>query len=418
VAFIIHHLSFIIPEFLLMLWLILGCMIPSMVVCWAAAFAVRRWGPSFGLVDRPGHRKIHQKPMPTSGGLAIWLGIVLPLAAGQIVLWELGTARYTDNIGGKAEGSGFRVQGSATENNVASSPEPRTLNPEPFIKLIARHTPGILHQSARLWELLAGGTVLMLLGLADDRRGLDWRLRIGVQTLVAVVLVCSGWRMSLFIDLPLLTGAISVLWIVGLVNSFNMLDNMDGLSAGVAAIVAIMFAAVMLTTPRPDNNQPQLFVAGFLLVIAGSLLGFLWHNRPPARLFMGDAGSYLVGYLLAMTTLTATFAGGNLPKHAILAPLCVLAVPLYDTASVVLIRLRSGRSPFVGDKSHFSHRLVELGLSKPKAVLTIYLATATCGLGALLLHQVSPSGAIVVFLMVLCILALVAILETVGRRKP
>ena len=256
----------------------------------------------------------------------------------------------------------------------------------------------------------------MLLGLADDRRGLDWRLRLAVQTLVAVVLVCLGWRMSLFLDMPWLTGALSVLWIVGLVNSFNMLDNMDGLSAGVAAIAAAMLAAVMLLTPRPDNNQPQLFVAGLLLVIVGSLLGFLWHNRPPARLFMGDAGSYLVGYLLAMATLTATFAGGDLPKHAILAPLCVLAVPLYDTASVVLIRLRSGRSPLVGDKSHFSHRLVELGMTQTQAVLTIYLATATCGLGALLLRQVNRAGAMVVLLMVVCTLA--AGRHSGNRRPP
>ena len=209
-----------------------------------------------------------------------------------------------------------------------------------------------------------------------------------------------------------------MLWIVGLVNSFNMLDNMDGLSAGVAAIAAAMFAAMMLLTHRPDNNQPQLFLAGLLLVIVGSLLGFLWHNRPPARLFMGDAGSYLIGYLLAMTTLMGTFAGGDLPKHAILGPLCVLAVPIYDTATVVFIRLREGRSPFTGDKSHFSHRLVELGLSKPQAVLTIYLATATCGLGALLLRQLNVFGAIVVLLMVACTLALVAILETAGRHRP
>ena len=192
---------------------------------------------------------------------------------------------------------------------------------------------------------------------------------------------------------------------------------MDGLSAGVAAIAAAMLAAMMLATPRPDNSQPQLFVAGLLLVIVGSLIGFLWHNRPPARLFMGDAGSYLIGYLLAMTTLTATFAGGDLPKYAVLGPLCVLAVPLYDTATVVFIRLREGRSPFTGDKSHFSHRLVEMGLSKPKAVLTIYLATATCGLGALLLRKIDGTGAIIVGLMVVFILSLVAILETVGRRE-
>ena len=158
-------------------------------------------------------------------------------------------------------------------------------------------------------------------------------------------------------------------------------------------------------------------MAGLLLVLVGSLAGFLWHNRPPAKLFMGDAGSYLIGYMLAMTTLTATFAGEDLPRHAILAPLCVLAVPLYDTASVVWIRLRSGRSPFAGDTSHFSHRLVELGMSPVQAVLTIYLATATCGLGALLLYQVNTAGACVILLLVGCVLLLVAILETAAHRK-
>jgi UDP-GlcNAc:undecaprenyl-phosphate GlcNAc-1-phosphate transferase len=258
----------------------------------------------------------------------------------------------------------------------------------------------------------------MVVGLVDDRRGLDWRVRLGVQTLVAVVLVLCDWRLSLFIDVPVLTGLLSVLWIVGLINSFNMLDNMDGLSAGVAAIAAAMLAAVMLLAPEPGANQPQLFVGGFLLVLVGSLVGFLWHNRPPARLFMGDAGSYLIGYLLAMATLSATFAGYDDPKrHAILAPLCVLAVPLYDTLTVVTIRLRRGQSPFVGDKNHFSHRLVELGMTKSQAVGTIYLTTATCGLGALLLHQVDGAGACVILLLVGCMLVLVGILETAGRRK-
>ena len=201
-------------------------------------------------------------------------------------------------------------------------------------------------------------------------------------------MVALGWRANLLAGVPGAAEVISVLWIVGLVNSFNMLDNMDGLSAGVAAIAAAVLAVVMFLSPRPDNHQPQLFVSGLLLVILGSLLGFLWHNRPPARLFMGDAGSYLVGYLLAMVTLTATFAGGGAPRHATLVPLCVLAVPIYDTLSVVLIRLRQGRSPFVGDTSHFSHRLTALGMTKTQAVLTIYLAAATCGLGGLLLHQV------------------------------
>jgi UDP-GlcNAc:undecaprenyl-phosphate GlcNAc-1-phosphate transferase len=364
------------------IWLIAGALLPSMLICWTAAWLVRHYASHWGLVDRPGSRKIHAQPMPTSGGLAIWLGVVGPFALGQLALWLL-----------PSTGLAARLPES-----------------------IAVHLPGLAEQSGRLWALLAGATAMMSLGLADDRRPLDWKLRIGVETLIAVVMVRLGWRLSLFVDMPLLTDTLSVLWIVGLVNSFNMLDNMDGLSAGVAAISAAMLAAVMLMVPEGPNHQPQLFVGGFLLVVVGSLVGFLGHNAPPARLFMGDAGSYLVGYLLATATLSATFAGSDLPPHAILAPLCVLAVPLYDTLTVVAIRLRNGRSPFVGDKSHFSHRLVELGMTKPQAVLTIYLATATCGLGALLLHQVNTVGACVVLLLVACVLVLVGILETVRRR--
>ena len=372
-----------------MIWLILGATLPSLLVCWLAAFAVRRWAPRFGLVDRPGHRKVHSTVMPTAGGLAVYLGVVLPFAIGQIVLALLLATRT-------AEG-----------DYLITLPE-----------TIAVHLPGLWQQSGRLWLLLAGGTAVLLLGLADDRFGIPWPWRLGVQTLVALALVAAGWRMTLFIDAPLLTGALSVVWIVGLINSFNMLDNMDGLSAGVAAIAAAMLATVMLMVPNPESHQPQLFTGGFLLVLVGSLLGFLWHNRPPARLFMGDTGSYLIGYLVAVGTLTATFAGPDLPRHAILAPLCVLAVPIYDTATVVLIRLRAGRSPFEGDKSHFSHRLVELGMTKGRAVLTIYLCTATCGLGALLLHQLKgPVGAAIVLTMVVCVLTLVGILETTGRRR-
>ena len=371
-----------------MIWLIVGATIPSLLVTWAAAHVVRRLGPRWGLVDHPGHRKVHEKVTPTAGGLAIWLGIVGPLAAAQVALWVL-----------TAEHDGRPLAASL-----------------PLPEFIAVHLPGLAEQSPTLWTLLAGGTLLALLGLMDDRWGLGWKIRLAVQTLVAVLFVQAGWRVSLFIDWPLVTGVLSVFWIVGLINSFNMLDNMDGLSAGVAAIAAAMLAAVMLLAPDPLTNQPQLFVGGFLLVVTGSLAGFLVHNRPPAKLFMGDTGSYLVGYLLAMATISATFAGRDVPKHAVLAPLCVLAVPLYDTLTVVAIRLRNGQSPFVGDKNHFSHRLVRLGMTKPQAVGTIYLTTATCGLGALLLHQVNGVGALIILLLVGCVLVLVGILETAGQR--
>jgi UDP-GlcNAc:undecaprenyl-phosphate GlcNAc-1-phosphate transferase len=368
-------------------WLVIGSLAPSFLVAWAAAFAVRRFGPRWGLVDRPGRRKVHAAPTPTGGGLAIWLGIVLPLALGYAAL------------------ALFPAGGE--EGTLWAS----------LRQFVEPHLPGLFRQAGRLWTILAGGTVLLLLGVVDDRRGLDWRIRLAVQTAVAAAMVAMGFRLTIFLYVPLLTEALSAVWIVGLINSFNMLDNMDGLSAGVGAIAASLLAAVALCAPSPVTHQPELFIGGFLLVVVGALAGFLWHNRPPARLFMGDAGAYLLGYLLAIITLTATFASDESPQR-ILAPLCVLAVPLYDTATVVFIRLRARRSPFVGDKSHFSHRLVDLGMTKGQAVLTIYLTTATCGLGALLLHQVDLAGAGVVLLVVVCVLALVGVLETSGRRWP
>jgi len=364
-------------------WLLFGSLLPSFLVCYATGWAVRRFAPRMGLVDRPSERKDHGRIVPLGGGLAVWTGIVLPLAIGQILIWNLGGAE-------------------------------RPVLPVPGF--VQPHLPGLLSESGRLWMILAGGTLLMGVGLYDDRRGLSWKIRLAVQCAVAFAMTAMGWRVSLFLELPWLTDALSVLWIVGLINAFNMLDNMDGLSGGVAAIAASILAAAMLLAPDPATNQPQLFIGGFLLVIVGSLLGFLAHNRPPARLFLGDAGSYLVGYLLAIITLTATFAGNDVPKHAVLAPLCVMAVPLYDASTVILIRIRGGRSPFEADRFHFSHRLVQLGMTKGQAVLTIYLTTTACGLGALLLHQVNGFGAVVVLLLVGCMLTLIAILETTGRR--
>jgi UDP-GlcNAc:undecaprenyl-phosphate GlcNAc-1-phosphate transferase len=132
---------------------------------------------------------------------------------------------------------------------------------------------------------------------------------------------------------------------------------------------------------------------------------------------MGDGGSYLVGFLIAVSMLMATFAGSGDRPHAVLAPLCVMAVPLYDMTTVLWIRIREGRSPFVGDRSHFSHRLVDLGLGRTQAVLTIYLVTATCGLAAVLLTQVSLPQAVMVLGIVLCMLFLIVILESTGWRK-
>lgn len=374
-----------------MIRLIVGSILPAFLVAMLAGYIVRWIAARCGFVAAPVGHSTHQTPTPLGGGLAIWLGVLLPLMAGELVLLHLTINPNLDRIDFWLGTGSFR-------------------------QFVEPHLMGLLRQSGKLWTLLGGGTVLVLLGLWDDRDRLDWRFRLLVQTLVAMAMVAAGWRLSLFIDAAWLTGALSVLWIVGLINAFNMLDNMDGLSAGVAAIAAGILAAVILTAPNPITRGPQLFVGGLLLVLTGSLLGFLWHNAPPARLFMGDAGSYFVGYMMATVTISATFAGPGLPDHAILAPLCVLAVPIYDMLTVIWVRLREGRSPFSADRCHVSHRLTDLGLSRPRAVLVVWLATLVCGLGAFMLHRVGMKGAIVVLAAVASVLVGIAVVDLRSRK--
>jgi len=370
----------------LLLVLILTTIVPSFVISLVMVALVRRWAERLGLMDRPGARKVHSHPIPLGGGIGIWLAVLLTFLSGGTVVWllsqnALGDLRAALNI------------------------------PEE----VAVFFPGMVYRFGQMLGLLVAGTVLMVLGLADDRYGLKWQIRLGVEFAVAAFVVFGlGMQLTAFLPWNWIAGVISVVWIVALVNSFNMLDNMDGLSGGVAAIVATMLAIMLLSTPA----QPQIFVAAMLLVLVGGLLGFLVHNWPPAKIFMGDAGSYFVGFWIACCTLLATYAGSKTSQpHAILAPVFVLAIPLYDMISVITIRISEGRSPFEGDKRHFSHRLVEMGLTKKQAVLTIYLATATCGLGALLLPRVDMVGALIASAIVLCALGLIRILESQAWEK-
>jgi UDP-GlcNAc:undecaprenyl-phosphate GlcNAc-1-phosphate transferase len=369
-----------------LLTLLLGTLVPSLVMSWCATWIMRHFAPRWGLVDQPGERKVHSTPMPLGGGLAIWCGVLLPLAVGQLIVWLLAQGVW-----------------------------PEAWLPE----LVREHRAGLTQQLPKLWLLLAAGTSLVILGLLDDLRHLSWQFRLSTQVAVAAVcvLLVEDVCLTLFLPWPWITGLLSVLWIVTLINSFNMLDNMDGLATGVAAITAGLLATVLLMAPDPHTQQPQWFVAALLLVMTGSFLGFLGHNFPAAKIFMGDAGSYGVGFLLATTTLLATYAGYHQEqRHALLAPLCIFAVPLYDMTTVIAIRLANGKSPFVGDKNHFSHRLVDLGLSKTQAVLTIHLLTATCGLGGIVLHQLNRWGAVLILVLIACVLSVIAIIETAARE--
>ncbi|GAB5403329.1 MAG: MraY family glycosyltransferase [Aureliella sp.] len=365
-----------------LLALFLAAMLPSALISYVAVGWVRKAAVRLGLMDAPGERKVHTTPIPLGGGLGIWAGVVSTLLIGTIT-----------------------VLVAASNSSVAS------LLPAG----IADHLDGMHDKIAEIWVIVACGTVLAFLGLMDDRHGIPWWLRLGVEFGVATFCVYwQGLQLTAYIDLPWLTSALSVLWIVALINSFNMLDNMDGLSGGVAAISTFMLAIMLLTSPDQTGGQPQIFVGAMLLILVGALLGFLGHNWPPAKIFMGDAGSYFIGFWIAVATLLATYAGyqGKTP-HAVVAPLIVMAIPLYDMISVIIIRLREGRSPFEGDKRHFSHRLVDLGMTKKQAVLTIYLSTATCSLSALLLPRVDFVGAVLIVIGTCFILGLIRVLESV-----
>jgi UDP-GlcNAc:undecaprenyl-phosphate GlcNAc-1-phosphate transferase len=183
---------------------------------------------------------------------------------------------------------------------------------------------------------------------------------------------------------------LALLWIVGLINAFNMLDNMDLLSGGTAWIAAGAFA---LATILHQENEPDWGAAPFLMLM-GALTGFLWFNWPPARIFMGDAGSTFLGFFLGVRALDGGVVDeGNWTTWAV--PLCVLAVPWYDLVTVVTLRLRQGRSPFHPDKQHLSHRLAARRLGSVRAVRVIHLFALVSGLAGLAFYRVDHIGAIV-----------------------
>ena len=335
---------------------------------------MRRWATAWGLLDEPGGRKIHQTPVPLGGGIVIFWVTMLPIGLVLLASWF------------------FHKYGAPTWL-------PGTL---------ASHIPGLASRRLMILTLIFTAGTLHFMGLIDDKRHLGPWVKLAVQLAAALFLAGVGKiRFSFFISNVYVTTMLSALWMVIIINAFNFLDNMDGLSAGIGAICGAMILSAAL-------NSEQVFVGGLLALLTGALLGFLVFNFAPAKIFMGDAGSLVVGLLLAVATIRTTYYHEGIESgrwFSALIPLVVLAVPLYDFISVTIIRLLQGKSPFIGDKQHFSHRLVKRGMTPRQAVLTIYLATAGTGLGAVFLHEVTPAGAVLVFVQTILIVLIIAILE-------
>ena len=339
-----------------------------------ATVQVRRWAVRHGFVDHPGGHKTHVQPVPLGGGIVIFWVTMLPMVAALLcaVLWS------------------------------------KTSVPAFLPKSLSQHIEGLAGRTRLLLTLIIAAAVLHVVGLIDDKRPLGAKFKLLAQfAAVSLPVVVGGIRFQFFITNFWITVLLSMVWMVVIINAFNFLDNMDGLSAGIGLICSAMILSAAWTSG-------QVFVSALLLILIGTLGGFLVFNFAPARIYMGDAGSLVVGLLISAATIQTTYYH----EHSIsgvwfntLMPLIVLAVPLYDFVSVTLIRLCQGKNPLVGDQQHFSHRLVQRGMSTRQAVLTIYLATACTGLGATFLNQLSSQGCVLVFVQTILILFIIAILE-------
>jgi UDP-GlcNAc:undecaprenyl-phosphate GlcNAc-1-phosphate transferase len=296
---------------------------------------VRRMANQLGVVDQPDSRKFHLTPVPLLGGLAIYVGFI--------------------------------------------------------VALLLFSEEWVLSQAI---SILVGATIVSFLGIWDDRWGVRPALKLLGQIVAAGILIISGVQVS-FLPHPALNVAVTLLWVVGITNALNLLDNMDGLSGGVGAVAAGFFLVLAAL-------NGQYLVASLAAALMGACVGFLYYNFNPASIFMGDAGSMFLGFILAVVGIKLRFPGR--PSMVTwMIPVVVLGLPILDTTLVVISRLRRGLNPLTHPgEDHISHRLVSMGLSQRKAVILLYLICCSLGLvGSFIMRadatQAYAMGSIVAF---------------------
>ena len=331
----------------------------------------------YGVMDEPGPRKVHRAPTPRIGGIAVWAAFTLVVLAGYFGVPVLSRLPWVQtHLAGPVAmlQEAYRVEG-------------------------------------KLMALLFGAAIAFLVGLLDDVLGNRFKVgfKLAGQVLAAVVLVAGGIRTD-FLYYDALNVALTIVWVVGITNAFNLLDNMDGLSAGVAFVASL----VLLVNAWILG---EFFISLVLVALMGSLLGFLVYNFHPASIFLGDCGSLFIGFTLASLTLLQRYVShASSTLFPVLMPVLVLALPILDTATVTFIRLREGRPIYVGDSRHLSHRLVSLGMRPPLAVCTIYLIALGIGLGAVGLPHADLARALFILAQALAVVAVVLILLFYERR--
>ena len=295
---------------------------------------LRKIALKFKILDHPvPDIKIHLKPVPYLGGLAIWLAFIVTLLG---------------------------------------------------VRLLTSFPTGTLRN---LRGIFYGGTLIMVLGLIDDIWRLDYRVKLFGQFIASIILILYNIRIEFISSIPL-SIFLTIFWVVGITNAVNIIDIMDGLAAGVVVIAGLAFFFIALPTEK-------IYVNFAALALAGSCLGFLRYNWRPARIFMGDSGSLFIGFILAAVSLGESYTTIN--NIGLFAPFLVLGIPIYDTLLVIFFRILKGKSIFAGSRDHFAFRLEAMGYNRKKVVLINYYLTAILGLAAFLITTVKFELAVIIY---------------------
>ncbi len=317
----------------------------SGIICFCSTPLVKAFAYKVGAIDVPkDNRRMHKKPIPRLGGLAMFTGFLI-----SVLL---------------------------------------------FIPL-----------KSEIRGILFGVIIIVVLGIIDDVMALGAKLKFVVQIFAALVPVLLGVRIEhlpnfnpfsndLYITFPnWISIPLTVLWIVGITNAVNLIDGLDGLAAGVSSIAS--FTLLIFTFLVPSSLNMSLLIAA----LAGCCIGFLPYNFNPAKMFMGDTGATFLGYILAIVSVQGLFKWYTIISFAV--PFLVLGLPIFDTLYAMLRRILSGRSPMSADRGHLHHRLIDMGFSQKQAVAILYSISGLLGLSAVLLTNAGPYK--VLFMILICV---------------
>ena len=307
---------------------IFGAFFIAIIISYGFTPLARQIAFKIKLLDHPNYKKSHAHPTPLLGGLSIFLAFFTAVL-------------FTTNI------------------------------------------------NAQMYGILTGGIILMTLGIIDDKLGMMPSMKLSGQILAALIVYKAGIRVITFEDYYV-SMLFTVFWIVGITNAFNLLDNLNGLSSGIAGISAIFFGVMALL-------DSEVYIAVLAFALAGACFGFLKHNFPKAKIFMGDSGSMFLGFTLACIAILGSWETDKISLSFCL-PILVLGYPIFDTTLVTFLRIKEKRSIFIGGKDHSSHILASLGFKKKRAVVLIYTICILLGVAAFLVSTLSLGIATTVFL--------------------